>query len=225
MTVVVAGIKGGTGKTTIAVHLAAALGTTGNPTLLLDGDEQASAKTWSLARLEHDLFGYPVATHPALTPEDLEAHLLAHDGDVVVDVGGRDTRLQRAALASADVVILPCQPSASDIWSLEDMLSLVSGARAVNPDVRVAVVANRVTRYVSTELGDLRRIVEAAGYELSPVTIPEAAALRDAIAFGHTVCEEYHRGGYRARRRNGKACEAISALVLAVAEMRTAHAL
>src|ERR1051326_1349145 len=107
----VGGIKGGTGKTTVATNLAVWLARQGADVLLVDADEQESATDFTAFR-EQTLNGETGYTAIKLTGEPLRSQIMKLKGKydhIVIDSGGRDTVSQRAALVVSDVVLLPFQ--------------------------------------------------------------------------------------------------------------------
>jgi len=115
-TVAVLNEKGGSGKTTIATNLASAWHRTGRDVLLLDADPQLTALDWNDTGSED---GVPVVQ---LGESDLERDL-PRVGDsfelVVIDGAPRMGSLTASAVRVADLVLIPTQPSAPDIWSAE----------------------------------------------------------------------------------------------------------
>ncbi len=134
MLVVVGGLKGGGGKTTIATNLCQMRSRGGNKVLLIDGDEQKSAFEWSVQRDNHG-HAIPsfqgdlgVFTTVCLTGKSIYSNLLKlmedYD-DIIVDTGGRDFTTQRAALMCADVFLVPFRPRSIDIWTIGSVANLV----------------------------------------------------------------------------------------------------
>jgi chromosome partitioning protein len=119
--------KGGSGKTTIATNLAAALHED-QDVLLVDADPQQSALDWSNAYEE----GPPAVVVGDGSIEDIPR--IATDYDVVIiDGAPRLTNLTRQAAGVADLVLVPVHPSAADIWSSEAIVGVCEdlGTRAV----------------------------------------------------------------------------------------------
>jgi chromosome partitioning protein len=63
--------------------------------------------------------------------------------DIVIDVGGRDTASQRAALAVADTLLVPFAPTSVDLWTVDAVLALLQEARAFNRALRAYAVINK----------------------------------------------------------------------------------
>lgn len=145
MILVAGGIKGGSGKTTTAVNLAIMRSSQGKDVLLVDADDQETSSDFSaLRREEHpEAPSYTCVklTGPAVRTEVMR--LAERFDDVVIDTGGRDTSSQRAALAVANVLLIPFVPRSFDLWSLEKAAALVDEMRTVNPELRAHCFLNR----------------------------------------------------------------------------------
>jgi chromosome partitioning protein len=153
----VVNLKGGTGKTVTAVHLAAALARRGR-TLLVDADPQGSALSWS-----EEAGDLPCAV-VSLPVRDLHRRLqqllpgLAH---VVIDTPPGDRAIVRSAIAAAEVVVVPIPPSIMDLDRLRPTLDLIEEIEGTTPlrvfvlltRVRAATKSGRVTREVLADVG------------------------------------------------------------------------
>ena len=103
MNIVVTNLKGGVGKTTTAVYLAAAAVARGHdPVVLIDADRQASSAEWLE---ERPLDGVTVVEAPS--ERTLTRAMGRHDGLGVVDTPPGDERLVQSAIDSADAVVIP----------------------------------------------------------------------------------------------------------------------
>jgi chromosome partitioning protein len=102
MNVVVTNLKGGVGKTTTAVYLAAAAVAKGHEVLLIDADRQASSAEWLE---ERPIEGVTVLEAPS--ERTLTRAMSRHEGIAIVDTPPGDERLVQSAIGSADAVIIP----------------------------------------------------------------------------------------------------------------------
>jgi chromosome partitioning protein len=143
MILAVGNIKGGVGKTMLAVNIAVALAQQGRDVLLIDGDDQASAATF--ARIRADLPVKSSFTTVQLQGAAIRQQMrqLAGKYDrIIIDVGGRDTGSLRAALTVADAILIPFQPRSVDPWTAAEMSALVGEARHVNDRLRAYALLN-----------------------------------------------------------------------------------
>ena len=145
MILTVGGIKGGSGKTTVATNLACIAATQNADVLLVDADDQETASDFTAVRKEDypDVPRYTCAklTGKAVRTEILE--LTPKYDHIIVDTGGRDTTSQRAALAVSSLLLVPFVPRSFDIWTLNKVATLVEEIRAVNPTFTAYVFLNR----------------------------------------------------------------------------------
>jgi chromosome partitioning protein len=102
MNVVVTNLKGGVGKTTTAVYLAAIAAEKGHEVLLIDSDRQASSAEWLE---ERPLEGVTVVEAPS--ERTLVRAMSRHEGVAIVDTPPGDERLVQSAIGSADAVVIP----------------------------------------------------------------------------------------------------------------------
>jgi chromosome partitioning protein len=145
MIVAVGGIKGGSGKTTVATNLAILCSAAGQDVLLVDSDEQETASDFTILRNEQRDGGAGY-TCIKLTGRAVRTEILRQVDKydhIVIDVGGRDTTSQRAAFSVADVVLVPFVPRSFDVWTLEKVSDLVEEMRSANPDMRAYMFLNR----------------------------------------------------------------------------------
>src|SRR5580693_1277065 len=166
LSLALANLKPGTGKTTSAVWLAHVFAQAGNSVLLVDADPSGSALEWS------DL----AAMYPGLARE-LHRRLpeIAKDDDVVIiDTPQIEDHaaIARSALRYADEILIPCAPSPIEInrtSPVRDEITEVQGIR--DTPVRSAVLLNRcIARAHSTT--DAREALEGLGYDVLGTVVP-----------------------------------------------------
>jgi chromosome partitioning protein len=130
MIITFCGGKGGNGKSTLAVSLAAEWQSRGFRVGLVDADdEQRTAFTWCEVALERELdlvLGTPdvEAMDDALLLKELEVYAADHE-ITIVDCPGRNGRRVSFALGLSTLAILPCGPTAPQIWAMERSLKQV----------------------------------------------------------------------------------------------------
>jgi len=183
------GQKGGTGKSTTAVAVAAELVVRGLRVLLVDADPQGSARTWADVATEA---GRPVPVVVAMgarmhVPGQLDD--LAKGYDVaVIDCPPSNGDVQRSALMVSDLAIIPCGPSAFDAWSLAESVELAAKAQAVRPNLLVvAMITRKVT---GTTIGaGARGVMGKTGVRVLRSELCARVAYQEAPAAGMGVAE------------------------------------
>jgi chromosome partitioning protein len=182
--ITVAQQKGGAGKTTLAAHLAAALAAD-RRVALLDIDPQRSLSRWHALRGARNnppaqiqisqVSGWRLAA-------ELEKLRRNHDV-VLIDSPPQIDTDARLAIRSADLVLVPVQPSPPDLWAAEGTLKL-----ALSEKRRAALVMNRAPK-----ASKLRSAVEAEiarqGFQLCTSVLGNLAGFANAFAAGLGVTE------------------------------------
>lgn len=172
--------KGGSGKTTIATHLARALQLDGADVLLIDSDPQGSARDWSAAREDQPLTVVGI-DRPTI---DRDIKNVARKVDfVVIDGAPQAADLAVSAIKAADLVLIPVQPSPYDIWATADLVDLVKQRIEVTDGklqaafvVSRAIKGTRIGGEVTTALADYglpileSRITQRVSYPVTAVT-------------------------------------------------------
>lgn len=206
MIVVVGGIKGGSGKTTVATNLAVMRALEGHDVLLVDADDQETASDFTMLRNERAAAN-ATYTSIKLTGQAVRTEtrrLAGKYDDVVIDTGGRDTTSQRAALTIADMLLVPFVPRSFDVWTLEKVGELVGEMRVVNPELRAYVFINRAdpTGRDNDEAADVLQATD--GLMFINTTLGTRKAFGNAASQGLAVTE--------LRPQDGKATQEIEIL-------------
>lgn len=183
--------KGGSGKTTLATHLAQALKAQGGSVAILDTDPQASAQVWDAANKEGSQF-LIVGIQKA---ETLAKNVVQLSADwIIVDGAGTLNAMAAAAIRVAQLVIIPCQPSPLDIWAASEVVQMVKDRQALTGGSPVA--AFQVTRAKKgTQFA--REVFDAIKeYELPMFhgAIHDRIEFSRAMAKGETVLETEPNG-------------------------------
>ena len=183
-------VKGGVGKTTLALNTAIARTLQGQDVLLIDGDEQGTAA--SFTELRSQLIGTSDYTAVSLTGAAVRTQtqkLASKYDDIVIDVGGRDTGSFRAALTVAEMLVIPFQPRTFDVWALDQVAELVTEARAINDHLRVYSVLNAADPTGRDNEDAARALAGVADIEYLPCPIVRRKAFPNAAAHGQSVLE------------------------------------
>lgn len=198
MILAVGNIKGGVGKTTLAVNLTIWLARQGNEVLLIDGDEQRTAAAFT--ELRNDRFssiqhwqekglGY-TAIELREGAIKTQCRLLRSKYDhIVIDVGGRDTGGLRAALVVADLVLIPVQPRSFDLWAIDQMADLIGDARQINEQLRAVAVLNQADPQGKDNGEAAEYIRNVPGLELATAELTRRKVYPNAAALGLSVFE------------------------------------
>ena len=175
--------KGGTGKTTLALNLAAGLARRGS-THLVDADPQRSISQW--AGMASDASLPPVA-QPGTDAYATIARLAQSHRYVVVDCPPAvQGDLVAAVMRSVHVVLIPVLPSPIDLWASVGMAAAVSAARQHNPGLRACLVLNQLESRNALSR-DMREAAAEFDVPVLAASMQRRAAYRSAAVEGTSV--------------------------------------
>jgi chromosome partitioning protein len=177
MIVTVASFKGGVGKTSTAVHIAAFLNA-GAPAVLIDGDPNRSASGWARrGALPFRVVDERQASR--VIRDDAPAHL-------VIDTAARPSREDLEALAGGcDMLVIPTTP---DALSLDALMATVESLRSVGAE-RFRVLLTIVPPRPSRDGDDARAMIEDGGLPMFSASVRRAVAFQKAALSGCVVSE------------------------------------
>ena len=185
--------KGGCGKTTIALNLAAYFSLNGESVQFIDADPQATAMDWNAIRTADPLF--PVVGIPRSTLHRDMPKLAAPYAWTVIDGPPLSGDVAKSAIMASDFVLIPMMPSPFDIWSAQKIVDLVAEAQAFKPEIKVAFAVSRKTANTAISKGFRGSLV--AAYPESTILLAEIGqrvAFVESAAHGLTVIESEPRG-------------------------------
>ncbi len=209
MILTVGNTKGGVGKTTLAINITIARALSGSDVLLVDGDEQHTAITFT--ELRNSLLGKTGYTAVSLHGAALRTQvrqLSSKYADIVIDVGGRNTGSLRAALTVTDVLLVPVQPRSFDIWAVDQVVALIQEAREINPTMRAVAMLNAADAQGNDNKGALDALRDIESIELLEFSIGRRKAFPNAASAGRAVIEQ--------SPKDPKAIEELTAILNAI---------
>lgn len=190
MIILVGSQKGGCGKSTLAVNLAAELKRLNKDILLVDADRQGTASRWAQDRAQTEYAHIPsVAQYDNIhtTLNDLAGKY----DYVVVDVAGRDSRELRTGMLAADLLLTPFRPSQADLDTLPHLAEVVTQASDMNPDLKcMAVLTLAPSNLMIREAQEAKDYLsDFPDFEVSKTVVHDRKAYRDSLSEGAGVIE------------------------------------
>jgi chromosome partitioning protein len=193
LSLALANLKPGTGKTTSAVWLAHAFARAGNSVLLVDADPSGSALEWSdLAALDpritpQEAFPFRIVALPSRELHRRLPEIARGDDVVIIDTPQIEDHagIARSALQYADEIVIPCAPAPIEInrtTPVRDEIAEVESLR--DRAARSAILLNRcITRAHST--ADARQALQDLGFDVLATAVPRLEVY--AQSFGIAV--------------------------------------
>ena len=208
MIITIGSHKGGTGKSTLAVNLAAIYQRAGHRVIVIEADPSVStSSTWAARREEHDdLAPVTVLRKTGGLNVTLEGLERAYDL-VLVDTAGKDSAELRTAALVSDVLAIPTNADNPDLDSTSEFLARMDEARIINPTLKMLVVITRAHTHAKSK----HREAAIAALENNP----EEFALADAVIFNRRIYPDAlkeGRGVVEQRARTEQASEEMQAL-------------
>lgn len=188
--------KGGTGKTSLALHMAATLAGEGAKTLLIDADPQASAMAWYACRVQNGHAPVPSLTVMAISNGTItdQIHELGKSYDcIIIDGPPRGDRIARDVILASDIVLVPTRLSGFDVWAADSITKTIEELRPIQkmaskqPLDWFYVVNQKNPRTLAGKA--ILKALEGAGGHVLEAHICERASYVESTSQGLTILE------------------------------------
>ncbi len=173
--------KGGSGKTTLAVHTSVSAQEGGERVVLIDTDPQKSATVWGEARQADT--PVIVTVSAGELAKVLKAGIEDRMSLAIVDTAPH-TAPDAARIAElVDLVVIPCRPAAFDLAAVSNAIQIVRAAK------KKAVLVLSACPFRSPEIAETRTVLSEYGLPVCPFDITDRRAFARAVATGRAVTE------------------------------------
>jgi chromosome partitioning protein len=173
--------KGGSGKTTLAVHTAVAASEAGESVVVIDTDPQKSATVWGDARTQD----VPIVATAAAAELGRVLEVAYQEGMtlVVVDTAPHAAPDATRIVRAVDLIAIPVRPTAFDIAAAGSAVDIAKAAGVP------AVFVLSACPFRSPEIAETRTVLADYGLPIAPVEIIDRRAFARAVATGRAVTE------------------------------------
>jgi len=182
--------KGGVGKTSVSMLIAAELAKRGFRVMVADCDAQGSSTAW--ARAAPDSAPFPaavvnLASYAEKTHREVDKHLQNYDFIVVDCPPSLEALASQSALLVAHLAIIPTPPSPADLWAVQGVKALVSRAQTINDALKAVILVNKATR-TSLSRAIFGRLADF-GIPVMSARLCNRTAYQEAVIAGASVAD------------------------------------
>ena len=181
--------KGGAGKTTVSMQIAAAFSKRGWRTLVVDADPQATATRWAASAPDERPFpasvvglsaaGAKVHREIAKFVEDYEA--------IIVDCPpAADNPVSQSALLVSDLALVPLLPSPLDLWASVGIRETITNLSTINEDLQARLLVNGLQPQ-TTLAREALEVLQTFGLPRCQTMLHLRTAYRQSAAYGGSV--------------------------------------
>ena len=177
--------KGGVGKTTTAINLAASLKRTNSRVLLIDADPQGSATQWHTVENNN---AFEILHHPEPVHKSDIEELSKNYDYLLIDAPPAIGDISKSILAVSELSIIPLSPSPLDIWSCWGTLEMIEAVQLENPEMDVKLLINR--KIPGTRVGrEARASLDVFDMDILNSELCQRVAYIDAMTSGVSVMQ------------------------------------
>ena len=199
--IAIVGNKGGAGKTTLSVNLAAGISNQSS-IAVIDADPQGSSLQWRA--IAGDNVNFPVYAATFSLKQQAESYSSKNDFVLIDCPPSVKSPQSISVLEFADVAIIPVQPSPMDLWATVHIERAISEARETNPELKALLVINQLeSRTTLSKL--VREVLNEIALPVADTAIRRRAIYRNSALEGKSV--------YGVGKRGADAVEELNSLI------------
>ena len=177
--------KGGVGKTTLAVNVAAELARNGHDVLLIDADKQGSASTWASLREKAD-FKVVLLARENMARDAIK--LAVGHTYTVIDGPPHAESISRSCIVASDLVLLPIEPSGLSTWASDLTVRQIREAQEIKHNLKCGFVVSR--KIGNTVIGrEIRALAAEQNIPILTSEINQRVAYAESLTMGRTIFE------------------------------------
>lgn len=183
--------KGGVGKTTTTMQLAAALtiDKKKNKVCVIDADKQGSATRWASSASENKLFPADVIGLSAAggkVHQEIKKFIDKYDWIIIDCPPAIDSTIPQSALMVADLALIPIVPSPPDLWAGIGIRELIKNVSAINENLKACLVPN-MCQSNTTLAKEVLEVLSEFQVPMTKSKLTLRQAYRQSAAFGGSV--------------------------------------
>lgn len=176
--------KGGVGKSFLSTSMAVWLHDEGHKVALIDADDQRTSSKW-LADIENQFVEIMTLEEQTedLRAEELRVRINQHRKNfdfIIVDTKGSAGLTTSASVIKSDIACIPIQPSAADIWPLENALSTVRLSQEVRNGLPIATLILNQVDHRDVGAKRIRNLALKYEFAVAETSVKRLRAYRDA---------------------------------------------